>query len=167
MITRAIIYYVLRHPSVKAKLVAELDEAARKGDLSNPVRHEEATKLKYLQAVISESLRVHPAIAINLSRVVPPGGANIEGHYLPPGTGVGMSAWVVHKDKEVYGEDAYAFRPERWLERETSDMSKHLRGASLHVLSTNSSLLDRCLLTFGSGSRACLGRSKLSFSKHY
>ncbi|KAF9740985.1 cytochrome P450 oxidoreductase [Paraphaeosphaeria minitans] len=137
---RAIIYYVLRNPSVKAKLVAEIDEARRKGELSNPIKHEEAAKLKYLQAVVSESLRVHPAMAVNLPRVVPSGGANIEGHYLPGGTVVGMSAWVVHKDKEVYGEDAHAFRPERWLERDTTDM-------------------NRCLLTFGAGSRACLGRN--------
>lgn len=50
--TRAIIYYMLRHSKVKAKLIAELDEAKREGKLSDPVKYEEATKLKYLQAVV-------------------------------------------------------------------------------------------------------------------
>ncbi|KAJ4354575.1 uncharacterized protein N0V89_006312 [Didymosphaeria variabile] len=120
---RAIIYHVLRNLAVKAKLVAELDEAKRKGELSNPIKHAEAAKLKYLQAVINESLRVHPALGVNLPRVVPPGGATIEGHYMPAGTIVSMNAWVVHRDRDVYGADADVFRPERWLERDTGDMN--------------------------------------------
>ncbi|KAL1599628.1 hypothetical protein SLS60_007431 [Paraconiothyrium brasiliense] len=121
---RAIIYYVLRNPAVKSKLVAELDEANRKGGLSSPIKHIEAAKLKYLQAVINEGLRVHPALGVNLPRVVPPGGATIEGQYIPAGTVVSMNAWVVHRDRDVYGVDADVFRPERWLERDTGDMSK-------------------------------------------
>jgi cytochrome P450 len=157
---RAIIYYVLRNPSVKVKLVAEIEEAKRKGELSNPIRHGEAARLKYLQAVINESLRVFPALAVNLPRVVPSGGANIEGHYMPAGTVVSMSAGVVHRDKAVYGEDADVFRPERWLERDTSDMSRAFGCPSVYLLDANSALLDRYFLTFGAGSRACVGRSK-------
>ena len=29
---------------------------------------------------------------------------------------VGTNAWVLHRNKQVYGDDAEAFRPERWIE---------------------------------------------------
>lgn len=38
------------------------------------------------------------------------------GIFLPAKTNVFMSAPVVHADKNVFGEDAEEFRPERWTE---------------------------------------------------
>jgi len=35
---------------------------------------------------------------------------------LAPGTVVGCAAWVVHQNKEVFGEDADVFRPDRYLD---------------------------------------------------
>lgn len=32
---------------------------------------------------------------------------------------VGINSWVAHQNPEVYGQDAYQFRPERWLEEES------------------------------------------------
>lgn len=29
---------------------------------------------------------------------------------------VGMSAWVAHRQKDLYGEDCDVWNPERWLE---------------------------------------------------
>lgn len=43
----------------------------------------EAQNLPYLQAVIKEALRLHPASGLPLGRVVPKGGAEIAGHYFP------------------------------------------------------------------------------------
>jgi cytochrome P450 len=34
-----------------------------------------------------------------------------------------MSAWAVHQDKEVFGEDANIFRPERWLDSDAQRMA--------------------------------------------
>lgn len=39
-------------------------------------------------------------------------------------TTVGVNPWVVHRNKEVYGEDVEAFRPDRWLEENNGDMRK-------------------------------------------
>ena len=34
-----------------------------------------------------------------------------------------MNPWVVHRDRDVFGEDAEFFRPDRWLQEDTHDMS--------------------------------------------
>ena len=33
-----------------------------------------------------------------------------------PQTTVGINAWVLSRDKSLYGDDAEEWRPERWLE---------------------------------------------------
>jgi cytochrome P450 len=68
-------------------------------------------------------MRVHPGVGSPLWRITPKGGATICGHFIPEGTEVGMSAWAVHQDKEVFGEDANIFRPERWLDSDAQRMA--------------------------------------------
>ena len=65
---------------MKTKLFAEIDAAAAAGRLSNPVTFDQARELPYLQAVMHEGMRLYPAIATTLPRVVPP-----EGLYLNAG----------------------------------------------------------------------------------
>ncbi|KAJ4382557.1 Cytochrome P450 monooxygenase acrts1 [Didymella sp. IMI 355093] len=54
---------------------------------------------------------------------------------------IGMNAMAVQYDKEVFGEDAHAFRPERWLESEEKSRA-----------------MDRAMLVFGAGTRTCIGK---------
>jgi len=75
--------------------------------------------MPYLQAVMKEAMRMHPAVGVSMPRYVPSGGAEIDGRWYPAGTVVGVNAWVIHRNKEVFGEDADAFRPERWLESDS------------------------------------------------
>lgn len=58
---------------------------------------------------------MHPATGLPLGRVVPDGGATICGRFFPAGTVVGVNSWVAHANKDVFGQDAQVFRPERWL----------------------------------------------------
>lgn len=72
---------------------------------------------KNRNAIIQETLRIHPNTGTILERRAPaPHGAVIDGYRVPAGTVVGVNAWVLHRDRGVYGADADAFRPERWLE---------------------------------------------------
>ena len=52
---------------------------------------------------------------------------------------VGISPWVAHANRSVYGEDADVFRPERWLEEECTDgenkMEQYFFTVSVAVLS--------------------------------
>lgn len=105
-------HFVLKHPQVLKKLQRELDQNA----LPQPISYREAEQqLPYLQAIIKESMRLHPGVGLILERVVPDGGVQLpDGPYLEGGVCVGMNAWVVHLDS-VFGPDPEAFVPERWL----------------------------------------------------
>ena len=58
---------------------------------------------------------MHPPFGLPLERVVPKGGATICGERFEAGTVVGISGWVVHRDRATFGEDVDVWRPERWL----------------------------------------------------
>jgi cytochrome P450 len=83
--TRAIIYYLLKNPQYKQRLVEEIDNSRRQGKLSNPVKLSEADSMPYLQAVMYEALRCHPAVGMSLPRVTPAGGATIADTFIPAG----------------------------------------------------------------------------------
>uniref|UniRef100_A0A0D2Y3I0 Pisatin demethylase n=1 Tax=Fusarium oxysporum (strain Fo5176) TaxID=660025 RepID=A0A0D2Y3I0_FUSOF len=96
-----------------------------------------------LQACIKEALRMHPAVSYPLERVVPPGGARLCGEYLPGGTIVGVNAAVIHRERDIFGQDADTFQPERWL----------------HSSEERIKLMDRHNLAFGAGARTCIGKN--------
>ena len=120
ILLRSTFHYLLTNPESMRKLVSELDDAAAKGVLSHPVSWKESRTLPFLDAVIREAGRLHPSFGLPLERVVPETGAAILGKHLERGTIVGMSAWVVHRDKDTFGQDCHIWRPERWLEADES-----------------------------------------------
>jgi len=174
--TRAILYYLLKNPESLGKLRDEIDLSWRGGRLSDPAKLSEADNMPYLQAVMYEALRLHPAVGMSLPRVVPPGGCEIGGKFLPAGvkfmetwslslhancalqTVVGVNPWVVHRNREVFGEDVESFRPERWLGEETGDLRMYFSIPLVNYLSNWQ--VDRFFFAFGSGARMCLGRSE-------
>lgn len=119
---RSAIDGLLRHPDCYRKLQAEIDQRRAEGNLSLPVRYAEAQQMPYLQAVLKEGMRYHPSVSFLLERHVPKGGAVICNTRIPEHTIVGVNAWVVHRDKHVFGEDADVFRPERWLEADEAQL---------------------------------------------
>jgi cytochrome P450 len=83
----SVIYYLCKNPEVMRKLREEIDELTEKGEISDPVTFGQAQKMPYLQAVLKEALRIHPATGLPLGRVVPEGGAVIAGKMFPAGVG--------------------------------------------------------------------------------
>jgi cytochrome P450 len=151
----AVFYFLLTNPRVYSKLLREIDTADAAGSLASSkdstgagdvVPFTAANKLPYLDAVINESFRMHPAVGLLLERVTPPGGVTICGEYVPGGTVVGCNAWVIHQSKEVFGADADVYRPERWLESEGADPARL-------------SKMRQSMFQFGAGSRTCIGRN--------
>ena len=81
----AIIFYLLCHPRCVQQLRREIDDLATIGKLSDPITFHEAQQLPYLQAVIKEALRMHPATGLIMPRIVPRGGAHLAGRFFPEG----------------------------------------------------------------------------------
>ncbi|BGP36564.1 hypothetical protein JCM10449v2_000465 [Rhodotorula kratochvilovae] len=144
---RALLGYIVKDPRVQEKVLSEIDEAFETGALSLPVTYADGTKLQYFQArslaCLKETLRLHPAVPWTLPRVVPKGGGVLAGHYFAAGTEVGMSPFVFHRRPEAFGADASVFRPERWIEANAEERK----------------VMERNLITFGSGSRVCIGKN--------
>ncbi|KAL6837243.1 cytochrome P450 [Trichoderma camerunense] len=144
---RAIIFFVLSHEEVHKKLIQEF----RSARLQTPVSFQETTKLPYLDAVVKESLRLHPPVGLGLERIVPSSGLQLKDKpFIPPGTQVSICAWVVHRDRHVFGSDADDFNPERWLRRESEDWQAYEKRLGQ---------MKRCTFTFGHGPRACIGKN--------
>lgn len=100
----AVLYHLLKSPTSLRKLRAEIERKTAEGAVSDPVTYAQAQEaLPYLQAVLKEALRMHPAVGQPLMRVVPAGGAVVAGTWFPAGAQVGVNPWVAHRNEEVFG----------------------------------------------------------------
>ncbi|KAI3228057.1 hypothetical protein DTO012A7_6640 [Penicillium roqueforti] len=118
-------YYVLKSPSVHAELCKETRDSF---DNLSDINATAAQQLPYLQAVISESLRIYPSASQGFPRLSP--GAEIGGVYIPRGTEVYTSAWTVTHDPR-YFHDPYVFKPSRWLDPACTDLKEASQPFSL------------------------------------
>ncbi|KAF4625909.1 hypothetical protein G7Y89_g12255 [Cudoniella acicularis] len=82
----SIFYHLMKHPATYHRLQNEIDTAAKEGRISDPITFKESQELPYLQAVIKEALRIHPATGLPMQRIVPAEGVTISGHFFPAGT---------------------------------------------------------------------------------
>ncbi|KAI0392928.1 cytochrome P450 family protein [Xylariaceae sp. FL0594] len=140
---RAIFLELLRKPETLAKLRDELEKCRCRADLARAAVYtsEEAEACRYLQAVMYEGMRTMPTVPLVMDRDVPPEGITIMGKYVPGGYVVGSSPTVIHQIKEIWGDDAKEFRPERWLDSErVGDLRRFFFG-------------------FGAGTRTCIGKN--------
>ncbi|HTR48478.1 MAG TPA: cytochrome P450 [Verrucomicrobiae bacterium] len=97
------------NPQVEARLHEELD-----GVLGpRPIDPADFPRLPYLQAVMSEVLRLYPPAYIMAREVIEP--CEIGGYMLRPKSTIIFSQWVMQRDPRFY-DHAEAFRPERWLD---------------------------------------------------
>ncbi|KAI0380665.1 cytochrome P450 [Hypomontagnella monticulosa] len=113
---RGTMLYLLSSPKIYQKLQKEIADGIRDGRISSPISQEEARKLPYLQAVIHEGLRMIPPIIFGFPKRVPPGGDTMFGKFVPAGTDIFVNTLAMVQNKEIFGDDAEIFRPERFLE---------------------------------------------------
>ena len=147
---RAVLYYALKHPEVLSKLREELRRALQAGRITVPVSWKQSQELPYLDAVIKEALRLHPAVGLLLERVVPAEGLQLpSGPFLPAGTIVGVNPWIIHRHA-VFGKEVDKFIPERWL-RGNGESETEFQARRQNMLGAT--------LTFGAGPRTCIGKN--------
>lgn len=73
-------YYLLTNPSTMEKLKQEIRHAF---DSDKEICFQKLVQLKYLNACVSEALRMYPPVPTGLPRLTPPEGIAIDGHWVP------------------------------------------------------------------------------------
>lgn len=129
---------MILHPEIQAKAQSEIDTVVGN---HRSVSDSDLPNLHYIQAVVKETLRMHPPgpllswarLAIHDTQI---------GHrFIPAGTTAIVNMWSITHDQQIWSEPDQ-FKPERFTEEDVSIMGSDLR-----------------LAPFGSGRRVCPGKA--------
>ncbi|CAA7391776.1 unnamed protein product [Spirodela intermedia] len=139
-------YMMCKHPDVQEKLAEQVDEAtkARSSGLSMAEFTENlglVNDLPYLHAALNETLRLYPSVPQD-SKMCFSDDTLPSGFDVKAGDMVTYLPYSMGRLKDLWGDDAEDFRPERWLDE----------GGSLRHESPFK------FTAFQGGPRVCLGR---------
>ncbi|CAL2031046.1 unnamed protein product [Caenorhabditis brenneri] len=128
-------YLLATHPEIQKKLQEEVDR-----ECQNPeITFDQLSKLKYMDCVIKETLRLYPlgtlANSRRCMRATKLGDVEVE-----VGTMVQVDTWTLHTDPKIWGDDAKEFKPERWTNPDADQIFQ--KGG---------------YIPFGLGPRQCIG----------
>ncbi|KAM7526119.1 hypothetical protein LguiA_016021 [Lonicera macranthoides] len=126
---------MLRNPHVMQKVRNEIDTVI---GLHRKVEESDFERLPYLQAVVKETLRLHPVLPLLLPRNTTED-TKYMGYFVPKDTQVFVNAWAIGRDPAAW-DDPLTFKPERFL------------GSDIEYKGQ-----DFQLIPFGSGRRICVG----------
>uniref|UniRef100_A0A8C1QQI8 aromatase n=1 Tax=Cyprinus carpio TaxID=7962 RepID=A0A8C1QQI8_CYPCA len=98
------------HPEVQKKAQQELFEVF--GESERPINTEDLKKLRYLECVIKESLRLFPSVPFFARTICED--TQISGYKIPKGANVIVITYALHRDPRFF-PDPEEFRPERFL----------------------------------------------------
>ncbi|KAF5314303.1 hypothetical protein D9619_011868 [Psilocybe cf. subviscida] len=152
-----VLHLLAQYPEVQEKLRAEVTEAFHHQD--EAIDFNNVSALPYLDAVIKETLRVHPPIPTIFRRtlkdiVIPlyhpitgTDGRIMNEVHIEKGTDIFINIIGANHNPKTWGEDASEWKPERWLSELPESVTKirDLSGVYAHQM------------TFIAGNRACIG----------
>ena len=129
---------LLKNPKLMHKLKQELLETI---GLGQSIQEKDMQRLPYLQAVLKETLRLHPAAPLLL-----PHQAQMDmevcGYTIPKDTQLYVNVWALSRDPKYWPDRPTEFVPERFV-----GLNVDFRGTNL------------CYTPFGAGRRICPGLS--------
>ncbi|XP_024922629.3 cytochrome P450 76A2-like [Ziziphus jujuba] len=126
---------LLCNPESMNKAKAELAQVVRP---DRKVEESDIENLPYLQAVVKETLRLHPTIPFLIPRKAMRD-TNFMGYFIPKNTQVFVNACAIGRDPDVW-VDPLCFKPERFLDSKIDYKGQHFE-----------------LIPFGAGRRMCAG----------
>ncbi|EOA25717.1 hypothetical protein CARUB_v10019068mg [Capsella rubella] len=129
---------LLRNPEAMANAKVEINFIVGPNRF---VRDSNLLEFPYLQAVVTETLRLHPPSPFLIPRKAESDDAEILGYPIPENAQIVVNAWAIGRDPTVW-ENAERFEPERFLGRDIETIGK-----------------DFEMIPFGAGLRICPGIS--------
>ena len=131
---------LINRPNIMNKAREEIYKVIGKTRL---VEESDISSLPYIQAIVKESMRLHPAGAMIFRESSK--SCTVNGYHIPERTRLFVNNWGICRDPKHW-EDPLEFKPERFLVEQGSGNSPlDVRGQHFH------------LLPFGSGRRSCPG----------
>ncbi|KAK1276272.1 Cytochrome P450 76A2 [Acorus gramineus] len=126
---------LLHNPETMCKAQAELIEVV---GLGRKVEESDIDKLRYLKAVVKETMRLHPPIPLLVPRRAVED-VKFMGYQIPKDTQVFVHAWAIGRDS-AYWDEPLSFKPERFMNVDLDYFGQHLQ-----------------FIPFGAGRRMCAG----------
>ncbi|PTQ26692.1 hypothetical protein MARPO_0596s0001, partial [Marchantia polymorpha] len=126
---------LLRHPNILERLQSELDDVIGTERL---VEEADLNNLEYLQAVVKETLRLHPVAALGVPHYSTEA-TKVAGYDIPANTRVMLNLYAIGRDPKVW-ENPLKFDPSRFLNSPVDVRGHHYE-----------------VLPFGAGRRKCPG----------
>ncbi|KIY71230.1 cytochrome P450, partial [Cylindrobasidium torrendii FP15055 ss-10] len=146
-----VMYCLIRHPEVMQRLQEEIASALGQ---KAPTR-EDLREMKYLRAVLNETLRLYPPVPFNhrtsaVATTLPgkPGGTP---YYVPADTKVSYGHFLIHRRKDLWGPTALEYDPNRFIDERVQYISKN----------------PFIFLPFHGGPRVCVGQQFAYFEASY
>ncbi|KAI4187856.1 MAG: hypothetical protein LQ348_004018 [Seirophora lacunosa] len=141
-------FYLVRNAKVYERLTEEIRKTFRSSEdiHAGP----QLSSCRYLRAFIDEAMRMNPPVGADLNREVLASGMHIDGHFVREGTNVGVAAYTLQHNDDVFA-DPFAFRPERWIADEKTG-----------VTAEDVAACEAAFAPFSIGPRACPGK-KLAY----
>jgi flavonoid 3'-monooxygenase len=127
---------LIRHPKMMKKCQEELDFVMN--GKQRRLKETDLQNLPYLQAVVKETLRLHPTVPLLVPRMAAEA-CEIEGYYIPKNAQLIVNAWGLQRDPDVW-ERPLEFNPDRFV------------GSNVDIMGNNFEVIP-----FGAGRRLCAG----------
>ena len=138
----------MRHPQICEPIIKELRSIYISEDDQVSLSYDliASSTLPYTTAVFNEVLRFYPPVPIELKECTSPT-TFPDGTWLPKGAIVIWTPWSLGRSKNIWGDDADKFRPERWLA--SSESSGRLAVKTVSAFE---------FPVFNGGPRSCIGK---------
>lgn len=139
------VYMLAEHPKILQRLREEILQKV--GPQRRPT-YDDFKEMKFLRAVINETLRLYPVVPFNIrmSNRATTWPSKVPGEkpwYIPANTRSLYTVFMMHRRRDLWGPDALEFDPDRFLDER------------LHKYLTPNPFI---FLPFNAGPRICLGQ---------
>jgi cytochrome P450 len=140
-------YLLAIHPDYQTRLRNEVKEALPSNPLLDPTIDIASIleRLPLLNGVCNETLRLYPTVPITMRIAIRD--TTLLDSPIPRRTEIMIAPWAVNRSRELWGENAREFVPERWIDKDGNKPNNHGGAES-----------NYSLLTFLHGPRSCIGQ---------